>query len=80
MKQADMSAGDFQKLLQIALMDLRIRRTLLENEINELQDEIRTLEQEDQIGQLETQIMTIQKDYEHYKAYLSEAVATDDLY
>ncbi|WP_235184184.1 hypothetical protein [Agrilactobacillus composti] len=33
---SDMTSGDFQRLLQIALSDLAIRRTLMENHIADL--------------------------------------------
>lgn len=68
--KADMSDGDFQKLLKIALMDLRIRRTLLENEIADQQNNLRTLEQDETIERLEQQIVPIKADYDHYAAFL----------
>lgn len=68
--KADMSEGDFQKLLKIALMDLRIRRTLLENEITDQRNDLRTLEQDEAIERLEQQILPVQADYDHYSTFL----------
>lgn len=68
--QSDMTAGDFQQLLQIALSDLTIRRTLLENQIRQLQEEPRSLEQENAIDQADQEIQDIAKDYRHYKQYV----------
>ncbi|QGG61820.1 hypothetical protein [Loigolactobacillus bifermentans] len=68
--KADMSEGDFQKLLKIALMDLRIRRTLLENEITDQRNDLRTLEQDEAIERLEQQILPVQADYDHYRTFL----------
>ncbi|MFC6170900.1 hypothetical protein [Loigolactobacillus jiayinensis] len=66
----DMSDADFQKLLNIALMDLRIHRTLLENEIADQRADLRTLEQDEAIEDLEQQIQPIRRDYDHYKQFL----------
>jgi hypothetical protein len=68
--KAEMSEGDFQKLLKIALMDLRIRRTLLENEIADQRNDLRTLEQDEAIERLEQQILPVKADYDHYAAFL----------
>ncbi|MFD0896904.1 hypothetical protein [Loigolactobacillus binensis] len=66
----DMAPADFQKLLNIALMDLRIRRTLLENEIADQRADLRTLEQDEAIEKLEQQIQPVREDYDHYKQFL----------
>ncbi|MFD1319136.1 hypothetical protein [Loigolactobacillus zhaoyuanensis] len=66
----DMSPADFQKLLNIALMDLRIHRTLLENEIASQRADLRTLEQDEAIEELEQQIQPVREDYDHYKQFL----------
>lgn len=70
LKQNDMTAADFQKLLKIALMDLRIRRTLLENEIADQRADLRTLEQSEAIERLEQQIQPLRRDYDHYEQFL----------
>lgn len=69
MKKQDMTEADFQKLLQIALSDLSIRRTLLENESRQLQAQMRTLEQEEAIEKIEEEILTIERDYQHYLSF-----------
>ncbi|MCI1986383.1 MAG: hypothetical protein LKJ69_05595 [Lactobacillus sp.] len=68
--QAEMSTGDFQKLLRIALNDLTIQRTLLENEMAQEADDLRTLERDDNVATLDRRIMLIQRDYDHYKQFL----------
>ncbi|WP_416353357.1 hypothetical protein ACNAN0_11535 [Agrilactobacillus fermenti] len=73
--QAEMSQGDFQRLLQIALSDLRIRRTLLENHMADVQAEPRSLEQDDEIDRTEQQIQRIAADYRHYQTFVDEAIA-----
>lgn len=70
LKQNNMTAADFQKLLKIALMDLRIRRTLLENEIADQRADLRTLEQSEAIERLEQQIQPLRRDYDHYEQFL----------
>ncbi|MDT6965281.1 hypothetical protein [Lactiplantibacillus pentosus] len=42
--KADMSDRDFQKLLQVALTDLGLRQTMLENRVSEVNEEMRSLE------------------------------------
>lgn len=73
MKKQDMTETDFQKLLQIALSDLSIRRTLLENESRQLQAQMRTLEQEEAIEKIEEEILTIERDYQHYLSFTDTA-------
>lgn len=72
LEQSDMTTADFQKLLKIALMDLRIRRTLLENEIADQRAALRTLEQSEAIDRLEQQIQPLRQDYAHYEQFLKE--------
>lgn len=62
----NMTEGDFQKLLQIALQSLSIQRTLLENQAAELNDELRTLERDDELEQIDRQLLLVRADYEHY--------------
>lgn len=69
----ELSQGDIQKLLRIALNDLTIRRTLLENELSAEQADLRTLEQSENIERLDRQIMTIQRDYDYYRQFLDPA-------
>lgn len=66
-----MSEADFQKLISIALSDLSIRRTLLENESRQLQNQMRTLEQEETLEKIEEEILAIERDYQHYLAFAS---------
>lgn len=68
-----MSDGDFQKLLQIALQSLSIQRTLMENRVAELHQELRTLERDDELETLDQQLLLVQKDYEHYQTYIDNA-------
>ncbi|MDC4185679.1 hypothetical protein MK904_06130 [Loigolactobacillus coryniformis] len=74
LQKNEMSDADFQKLLKIALMDLRIHRTLLENEIADQRADLRTLEQDEAIENLEQQIRPIREDYDHYKQFLAEDI------
>lgn len=67
----DMSEADFQKLLRIALTDLRIRRTLLENDIDEENDQLRTLEQDEHLEAIEQELRPIKKDFDHYQKFLN---------
>lgn len=68
--QAQMTTGDFQKLLRIALNDLTIQRTLLENEMASQADDLRTLERDDTVAELDRRIMLIKRDYDHYHQFL----------
>lgn len=65
-----MSDSDFQKLLQVALTDLTIRRTLAENTMAEVNDEMRSLEKDDRLDKLDMQIQAIAHDYDHYKQFV----------
>ncbi|GAF35486.1 hypothetical protein [Lentilactobacillus farraginis] len=78
----DMSEADFQKLVQIALSDLQIRRTLLENEVASVNEEMRSLEKDAKLDQLDMRIRAVQADYEHYRQFnrTTEAVNIDQQY
>lgn len=65
-----MSDSDFQKLLQVALTDLTIRRTLAENTVAEVNEEMRSLEKDDRLDKLDMQIQAIANDYEHYQQFV----------
>lgn len=68
-KPTDLTTGDFQKLVHIALHYLTIRQTLVENELSQLQQELRTLEREEKVTELERELYLLQQDYQHYQAY-----------
>lgn len=72
MNKEDMSEVDFQKLVGIALSDLSIRRTLLENESRQLQHQMRTLEQEEALEKLEEEILAIEREYQHYRQFITD--------
>ncbi|AKP67828.1 hypothetical protein [Companilactobacillus ginsenosidimutans] len=77
--KSDMSDGDFQKLIRICMNDLSIQRTLLENDMQEQRDDLRTLEQDQNIDKLERRIMLIKKDYDHYADYLDPAFSKEEI-
>ncbi len=64
------SEPDFQKLLQIALTDLSIRQTLLENEVASVNEEMRSLEKDDKLDKLDARIRNIKTDYAHYRQFV----------
>ncbi|AYG01539.1 MULTISPECIES: hypothetical protein [Lactococcus] len=66
--KTEITETDFQKLLQIALQSLTIQRTLLENEAAELNNELRTLERDDDLEKLDRALIALNRDYEHYLA------------
>ncbi|KRK97757.1 hypothetical protein FD04_GL000727 [Secundilactobacillus odoratitofui DSM 19909 = JCM 15043] len=68
--KTQMTDPDFQKLLQVALTDLTIRRTLVENTIAEVNQEMRSLEKDDRLDKLDLQIQAIAADYDHYSQYV----------
>lgn len=72
-----MSDSDFQKLLQVALTDLTIRRTLAENTVAEVNEEMRSLEKDDRLDKLDMQIQAIAHDYEHYKQFVDPSFKLD---
>ncbi|WP_125588628.1 hypothetical protein [Companilactobacillus jidongensis] len=76
--QAEMSRGDFQKMIKICLNDLSIQRTLLENEEQAQRDDLRTLEQDQAIEELERRIMLIKKDYDFYKQFVDPDFETSE--
>ncbi|AKP64365.1 hypothetical protein FC99_GL000594 [Levilactobacillus koreensis JCM 16448] len=65
-----MGEPDFQKLLKVVLTDLTIRRTLLENEVQEVNEEMRSLEKDDKLDKLDVEIRAIQTDYDHYQQFV----------
>lgn len=62
----EMAPADFQKLIALVLADLTIRRTLLENREQEVNQEMRSLEKDAELEDLDNQIQAIQADYHHY--------------
>ncbi len=68
-KSTDLSSGEFQKLIQLALQYLTIRQTLIENELANLRLELRTLEREEQLTVLERELHLLQQDYQRYQAF-----------
>ncbi|MFD1471654.1 hypothetical protein [Companilactobacillus mishanensis] len=77
--KSEMSDGDFQKLIRICMNDLTIQRTLLENDMQEQRDDLRTLEQDQAIDKLERRIMLIKKDYEHYSQFADPSFADQEI-
>ncbi|PRO83949.1 hypothetical protein C6Y10_09700 [Lactiplantibacillus pentosus] len=67
---ADMSDRDFQKLLQVALTDLGLRQTMLENRVSEVNEEMRSLEKDDQLDKLDMQLRAVRQDYDHYRQFV----------
>lgn len=63
----EMAPADFQKLIALVLADLTIRRTLLENREQEVNQEMRSLEKDAELEDLDNQIQAIQDDYHHYR-------------
>ena len=72
-----MTEGDFQKLLQIGLQSLGIQQTLLENQITELNLEMRTLERDDELEKLDRQLIAIKQDYQHYTTFINKNFKLD---
>ncbi|EHL95145.1 hypothetical protein HMPREF9103_03117 [Lentilactobacillus parafarraginis F0439] len=68
---------DFQKLLRIALADLSIRQTLLENDVADVNEEMRSLEKDDKLDKLDARIRVIKKDYAHYKQFIDPSFKLD---
>ena len=73
----EMTQPDFQKLLALVLDDLSIRRTLLENREQEVNQEMRSLEKDAELEQLDNQIQLIQQDYDHYKQFVDPNIKID---
>ncbi|KRL67497.1 hypothetical protein FC27_GL001813 [Companilactobacillus versmoldensis DSM 14857 = KCTC 3814] len=59
--------------------DLSIQRTLLENDMQEQRDDLRTLEQDQAIDSLERRIMLIKKDYDHYSEFLDPKYSKEEI-
>ena len=55
----EMAPADFQKLIALVLADLTIRRTLLENREQEVNQEMRSLEKDAELEDLDNQIQAI---------------------
>ncbi|WP_282800963.1 hypothetical protein [Secundilactobacillus kimchicus] len=72
-----MSEPDFQRLVQIALNDLAIRRTVAENDMADVNEEMRSLEKDDKLDRLDAQIRAIQSDYDHYRQFLDPEFKMD---
>lgn len=68
----EMGNGDFQKLLQIALQSLEMKQTIVEGRITELNQELRTLERDEEIEKLEAFFLSLKKDYQHYLTFVDE--------
>lgn len=75
--KAEMSQPDFQKLVAIVLDDLSIRRTLLENREQEVNQELSSLEKDAELEQLDNQIQAVQEDYDHYKQFVDPSFNFD---
>ena len=55
-KQSEMHSADFQKLLALALGDLAVRRTILENKVAEVNQELRSLEKDAELEKLDQRL------------------------
>ena len=75
--KADMSDRDFQKLLQVALTDLGLRQTMLENRVSEVNEEMRSLEKDDQLDKLDMQLRAVRQDYDHYRQFVDSDFKLD---
>ncbi len=60
---------DFQKLISLVLNDLTIRRTMLENREQEVNQQMSSLEKDAELEQLDDQIQQIQADFDHYREF-----------
>ncbi|MBD5807488.1 hypothetical protein [Limosilactobacillus walteri] len=70
MKNKDlMTEADFQKLIALVLNDLAIRRTMLENREQEVQQQLSSLERDAELEQLDDQIQQVQADFDHYHEF-----------
>ena len=70
MKSKDsMTNPDFQKLISLVLNDLTIRRTMLENREQEVNQQMSSLEKDAELEQLDDQIQQIQADFDHYREF-----------
>ncbi len=72
---SDMTSGDFQRLLQIALSDLAIRRTLMENHMADLSAQPRSMERDAEIERSDMQVQRIAADYRHYQQFVDPTLA-----
>ena len=70
MKSKDsMTNPDFQKLISLVLNDLTIRRTMLENREQEVNQQMSSLEKDAELEQLDDQIQQIKADFDHYREF-----------
>lgn len=67
--KAEMSEPDFQKLIALVLNDLTIRRTMLENREQEVNQQMSSLERDAELEQLDDQVQQLQRDYTHYRKF-----------
>lgn len=77
LSKAEMNERDFQKLLQIALTDLGLRQTMLENEVSSVNEEMRSLEKDDKLDKLDMQIRSVRQYYEHYHQFVNSNFKLD---
>ena len=75
--QAEMRAADFQKLLALALGDLTVRRTILENKEAQVNQELSSLEKDAELERLDQEITAIQADFDHYHQFVDPAFTFD---
>ena len=68
-KQSEMHSADFQKLLALELGDLAVRRTILENKVAEVNQELRSLEKDAELEKLDQEITAVQADFDHYRQF-----------
>ncbi|MCL2676638.1 MAG: hypothetical protein FWF14_02065 [Streptococcaceae bacterium] len=68
--QNNMPNGEFQKILALGLQNLSIQATLLENQIAVLNQEMRTLERDDEIEKLDTELYNVRALYTRYNEYV----------
>ena len=64
---------DFQKLVALVLNDLALRRTMLENREQEVNQQLSSLERDAELEQLDDQIQQLQRDYDHYRQFQDPA-------
>ncbi|MDR0297847.1 MAG: hypothetical protein LBI11_04260 [Streptococcaceae bacterium] len=65
-----MSENEQQQVLSLALESLQVQATLLENQISELAQEIRTLERDDELDKLDAQLRAIRADYAYFQGFV----------
>ncbi|MFT8822652.1 molybdenum cofactor guanylyltransferase [Liquorilactobacillus satsumensis] len=75
--KSKMSESDFQKLLKITLTDLAIRQTVIENQLQQVNQEIHSLEKDNKLDQLERKLQAIKNDYQHYLQFSNPSFKLD---